>query len=209
MVTDAIFDEAFEIFSHGEEKPWSAALLERTARHEAGHAFLYWLGGTTPSYLTIVARGHHGGYMRHGEKENKEMYTKDEMLALIRTSLGGRAAEIVYYGEKDGISTGPSGDLMAATYRARQMICAYGMDEDFGLAVISGDAADSAEVRARINEILNEQMAEAIRLIRENKDKMDSLVEELLAKNHLTGAEIEQVLSNNAGVESSKVTNAQ
>ena len=209
VVTDAIFDEAFEIFSHGEEKPWSAALLERTARHEAGHAFLYWLGGTTPSYLTIVARGHHGGYMRHGEKENKEMYTKDEMLALIRTSLGGRAAEIVYYGEKDGISTGPSGDLMAATYRARQMICAYGMDEDFGLAVISGDAADSAEVRARINEILNEQMAEAIRLIRENKDKMDSLVEELLAKNHLTGAEIEQVLSNNAGVESSKVTNAQ
>ena len=194
VVTDAIFDDAFELFSHGEEKPWSAALLERTARHEAGHAFLYWLSGTTPSYLTIVARGGHGGYMRQAEKQNKEMFTREEMLGLIRTALGGRAAEIVYYGDKDGISTGASGDLMSATHRAQLMLCAYGMDEDFGLAVVGEEAADSAEVRARVNQILKEPMAEAIRLIRENKDKLDALVAELLVKNHMSGAEIEAVL---------------
>lgn len=197
VVTDSILEEAFETFNNGETKKWDSALLERVARHEAGHALLYWLGGETPSYLTVVARGNHGGYMQHAEQEGKAIYTKDELLSLIRTSLGGRAAEIVYYGERDGISTGAAGDLVSATNNAMRIVCSYGMDNDFGLAVVNNTAAGnmSAEIMERVNSILSEQMVEAIRLITENKDKIDSLVEELMAKNYLNSTEIEQAIT--------------
>ena len=191
-VTDAIFEEAFETFNSGEVKKWDISQLERIARHEAGHAIVCWHSGQTPSYLTIVARGSHGGYMQHSEQEGKAIYTKDELLSRIRTSLGGRAAEIVYYGQRDGISTGASGDLASATALAQQIVCAYGMDDEFGLAVVQG--AMTPEVRTAVNRILKEQMQEAVRLISENRDKVDSLVSELLTKNHLTGPEIRQAI---------------
>ena len=210
VVNDDIFEEAFETFNSGEVKKWDASQLERVARHEAGHAFLCWLSGETPSYLTIVARGHHGGYMQHAEQEGKAIYTKDELLARIRTSLGGRAAEIAYYGERDGISTGASGDLASATSVAQQIICTYGMDDDFGLAVVNGAVAAngtmSVEVRASINRILKEQMNEAVRLITENKEKIDSLVAELMTKNHMNGTEIEQAITKNAGADLTKIS---
>ena len=197
-VNDAILEEAFETFNSGDVKKWDLSQLERVARHEAGHALLCWLSGENPSYLTIVARGNHGGYMQRSEQEGKAIYTKDELLARIRTSLGGRAAEIVYYGERNGISTGASGDLTTATNIAQQIVCSYGMDEEFGLAVVNGavatNGAMSIEVKESINRILKEQMREAIKLISDNKDKLDSLVRELMSKNHLNGAEIERLL---------------
>jgi ATP-dependent Zn protease len=131
--------------------------------------------------------------MQHADNEGKGIYTRDELLAHIRTSLGGRAAEIVCYGEKDGISTGASGDLSSATSIAMRIVCAYGMVEDFGLAVFDG--VPTTEVRAAVNKILREQMAEAVRLITENKSKLDALVSELLAKSSLTAAAIEQILA--------------
>ncbi len=196
-VTDEILDAAFETFHSGEEKKWDISQLERVARHEAGHAFLSWHSGQTPSYLTIVARGSHGGYMQHAEQEGKAIYTRQELLARIRTSLGGRAAEIAYYGKEDGISTGASGDLASATNLARQIVCTYGMDDEFGLAVLDRgiEGALSGEVRASVNRILKDQMEQAIAIITENKGKIDALVEELMSKNHMTGVEIQSVLS--------------
>ncbi len=200
-VTDDIFEEAFETFNSGEKKQWDASQLERVARHEAGHAFLCWMSGETPSYLTIVARGDHGGYMQHDDEEGKAIYTKDELLAKIRTSLGGRASEIVYYGEKDGISTGASGDLESATNIASHIICSYGMDDNFGLAVIDQQAARSGdlsgEVRKEVNKILSDEMRNAIKLIEENKPAIDALVEQLLVNNHLTGNEIKEIFEKN------------
>ncbi len=196
-VTDEIFEEAFETYNGGEEKKWDESLLERTARHEAGHAFLYWQNGDTPSYVTIVARGHHGGYMQHDDNEGKAVHTRDELLSLIRTALGGRASEIVYYGDKEGITTGASGDLEHATRIARYMVCTYGMDDGLGLAVIDRtDEANTAlagEVRRAMNAILDQEMKNAVRIISENRDKIDALVERLLLENHLTGDEIKKV----------------
>ena len=198
-VDDAILGEAFETFNSGEVKAWDPSQLERVARHEAGHALLCWLSGETPSYLTIVARGDHGGYMQHDSQEGKAIFTKEELLARIRTSLGGRAAEMIYYGEKDGLSTGASGDLASATGTAQRIVCAYGMDEEFGLSVVSGSAAVSGslspEVRTAVNRILNEQMTQAIGLILANKAKIDALVDVLMVKNHLNGAQINEILS--------------
>ncbi len=194
VVTDEIFDEAFETFNNGETKKWDEAQLERVARHEAGHTLISCLNGDIPSYLTIVARGNHGGYMQHGDNEGKAIYTKDELLSRIRTSLGGRAAEIVYYGEGDGMSTGAGGDLVNATKIAQNIVCSYGMDDEFGLAVadasLNADGNMSTEIRKAVNGILREQMTEAIRLISENKNKIDALVEQLMEKNHLTSDEI-------------------
>ncbi len=202
-VTDAIFEEAFETFVSGEEKKWDISLLQRTARHEAGHAFLCWKSGETPSYLTIVARANHGGYMQHGDNEGKALYTKDELLARIRTSLGGRASEIVYYGDRDGISTGASGDLENATNVARRIICTYGMDEEFGLAVIDQQAARNSEltgrVRDAVNKILAQEMENAIALISANRPAIDAIVEELMRNNHLTGDEIAAIFTKACG----------
>ena len=197
-VTDEIFEDAFETFCSGDVKKWDTSQLERVARHEAGHALLCWMSGEKPSYLTIVARGDHAGYMQHGDTEDKGIYTKDELISRIRTSLGGRAAELVYYGERDGVSTGVSGDLAAATNLAQRIICSYGMDDSFGLAVVNTPNAAggevSLEVRRFVNRILNEQMAEAVRIISENKDKIDSLVNALMLKSHLNRDEIEQAI---------------
>ncbi|MCM1364993.1 MAG: AAA family ATPase [Faecalibacterium sp.] len=198
-VTDEVFDEAFETFNSGEKKNWDDSQLERVARHESGHALLCWLSGETPSYLTITARGDHGGYMQHADNEGKAIYTKDELLSRIRTALGGRAAEIVCYGPNDGISTGPSGDLNSATAIARQIICSYGMDSQFGLAVISPEELQNGEialeVRKAVNEILSEEMQNAISSIESNRECFDTLVDALLQKNHITGEEIDKLLT--------------
>lgn len=196
IVGDAEFEEAFETFNGGEKKEWNSDTLVRTARHEAGHALICWLSGEKPSYLTIVARGDHGGYMQHANSEGKGLYTKAELLAKIRTSLAGRAAEIVYYGAEDGVSTGASGDLYSATRIAEQMICNYGMDPSVGLSYLDAGAIKDASnqvVRKKVNLMLEEELGAAIRLISANASAIDAIVEALLEKNHLKENEIDEI----------------
>ncbi len=194
VVTDDILEEAFEITCFGEEKKWDKDQLLRVARHESGHALLYWLNGNTPSYLTIVARGSHGGYMQMNDIEGKAIYTKKELLSNIQTSLAGRAAEIVYYGDVDGISTGAAGDLENATNIARSMICDYGMDAEIGLAYLSNNDNLPNRVNERINSILSHELESVIKTISENKHLIDKLVGELMEKDHLMGKEISEIL---------------
>lgn len=196
---DSILENAFETYTSGEEKKWSPELLERTARHEAGHTLICWLSGEKPSYVTIVSRADHGGYMQHGDDEDKALYTKNELLAKIRTSLGGRAAELVYYGDEDGLSTGASSDLTNATSIAKRLVCSYGMDSEQGLASITTQELATGEValkiRDSVNGILEREMENAIRLIVDNREKIDKLVDELIKKNHLAEKEIDLLLS--------------
>ncbi len=195
VIGDKEFEDAFETFNGGEKKLWSKDSLEKTARHEAGHALIYWLCGNVPSYVTIVARGDHGGYMQFND-ENKATYSRQDLLNRIRGSLGGRGAEIAYYGTEAGVSTGASGDLKSATSVAHDMICIYGMDEKLGLSsslALDGDAEYNSVVRGRINEILKEQLDIAIRQISENKVAIDEMVKVLLAKNYLKGDEIDAI----------------
>lgn len=195
---DAILDEAYELTKHGAQKNWGHEYLERVARHESGHAFLCYLGGNTPSYLTIVARGGHGGYMEHSDADMGPLQTKEALINRIRTSLGGRAAEIVYYGEQDGISTGASGDLEQATRVARAMICNYGMDDEFGMAVMSPEEATrgplAAKVSERVSGIIKEEMGNTVDIIQRNRDRLDRMVNALLERNKLTREEMEELL---------------
>jgi len=197
-VTDELLGEALETYRSGDAKKWAESTIERVIRHESGHALLYWLSGETPSYLTVVGRGNYGGYMQQADNEDKPISTRADLLTDIRTSLGGRAAELVYYGNEDGISTGASADLASATQTAEALICDYGMSDEFGLAVI--DAASrrqgelSISIRAKVNEILREQMELAISLIKENSHRMEALAKVLREKGSMNSDEIDRVL---------------
>ena len=197
-VDDKMIDGAFERYSMGEEKKWDPDELMQTARHEGGHALISYLTGDKPSYLTIVARGSHGGYMMHGDNEKKGSYNKQELLDRICTSLGGRAAEQVYYGDVSGTTTGPSADLRNASAIARRMICEYGMYEEFGIRSIPGGEALGEQMRQKIDDQINiiliEQLARARKMIEDNRDRMDKLVSVLMDKQHMTAGEIEAVL---------------
>ena len=104
----------------------------------------------------------------------------------------------MYYGEEAGISTGASSDLRHATYTAENMIISYGMDEEFGLAVMDSDAATSSEkLRERVNEVLDDEMKKAVEIIHDNKQWVDVLVDALLEKNRLKSNEIEDLLGKN------------
>ena len=111
--------------------------------------------------------------------------------------MAGRAAEIVCYGAKDGLSTGAYGDFANATAIARRIVASYGMDAEFGIAVVnnlSDNSPVSLELRSCVNRILNEQMEEAIRLISENRHKLDALVAALMVKTQLDGDEIAAII---------------
>jgi ATP-dependent Zn protease len=196
-VTDKAFDEAFETISGGEQKHWDAEELESTARHEAGHALICWLSGEVPSYLTIIARGNHGGYMQHANAESKGTYSKTELLSKIRISMAGRAAELVYYGDEKGLTTGASSDIYHATRVAESLILSYGMDSEAGISYVdsrtlTGEYFDF--VHKRVNAILQEELDKAVALIGEHRDAIDALVTALVEKNHLKGDEIEAIL---------------
>jgi ATP-dependent metalloprotease FtsH len=196
---DDTIEEAFEINRHGEKRDWGKDTLLRVARHEAGHACLCFLSGRTPSYLTIVARGSHGGYMEHASDEDSPLKTRNELLARIRTALGGRASEIVYYGDVDGISSGASGDLQNATHIARAMICSYGMDDETGLVYLSDDEATrgplAGKIAERISVIIRQELAQAVETLRGNRHLIDKLVERLMEKNKLTKDEMEEIFN--------------
>ena len=198
-VDDAVFEEAFESFNYGEEKKWDISELKKTAYHEAGHAFLCWSSGEVPSYLTIVARGNHGGYMLHGDVEGRGSYTKAMLLERIRTALGGRAAELVFFGDEDGLTTGASADLRTATAIAKNIVCSYGMDDTFGLAVINEqelvNGAIVQQLRDAVNGILKQELNEAKALLVKNHLAVEKIVEQLMVKNHLISNEIDDIFS--------------
>lgn len=194
ILDDSALDEAFESTKHGAKKDWGYEYLERVARHEAGHALLSYLSGDKPAYLTVVARGDHGGYMEHPSAENEPISTRRDLRSRIRTCLGGRAAEIVFYGENDGVSTGASGDLRQASQIAYAMLCRYGMDPGIGLCSLGDEAKISDAVKTRINAILNEEMNRAIEAIQSNRNVINALVDALMQKNKLSEHEISDII---------------
>ena len=202
-MNDQFLQEAIDSAREGEVKVWSPEFLENTARHEAGHTIMYWLSGWWPPEVSIVARGDHGGGMRRSESEMKrETLTRDEMLARIRTCLGGRAAEILYYGSSAGLTTGASGDLEHATNIARQMICCYGMDEEFGLLVTPelfkhAEAISSPlyqQVAVAASKILKEQMEQTRSTLEQNRVHLDAVAKALQEKNRLYRSDLEELL---------------
>ena len=193
-VGDDVLEEAFESYSMGERKNVNGQMLERIAIHESGHAYLSWIGGARPAYVSIVPRGDLGGYVQSIPGEDA-IRSKKHVLSQIRTALGGRAAETVFYGESDGPSTGAASDLANATDIAFEMVCTFGMDEGYGLIVTDMDQAKAdPDARAAVKRILSAQMEEALKQVTGGKEAIKGLAAELLTKNHLSEKEISTVL---------------
>lgn len=196
VVNDLIMDEAFEKYKDGEKKIWSDDEIRHTAYHEAGHAFISNYYKENPSYITIVSRSNYGGYMLSISDEDKRTYTKQELLNTICISLGGRAAEMVFFGRDNGLTTGCYSDLRNATDIAGRMIYSYGMDDCRGLCSTPENLLyDNNELRFDVKELLAQQFELARQIINNNKAKVALLAEKLIEKTHLTEKQIQEILS--------------
>jgi cell division protease FtsH len=177
-----------------------------TAFHEAGHAVVaHSLPNTDPVHqVTIIPHGMAGGFTMTLPKEDKYYGTKTEMQEEIVHLLGGRAAEKVTL---DDISTGASNDIMRATDIARNMVTKYGFSDRLGL--VNYSEADevflgkdftthknyseeiASEIDVEIKSIIDEAFKAAMRILTENKDKLNTIAEALLEIETLDGEQFE------------------
>jgi ATP-dependent metalloprotease FtsH len=188
---------AMEDYEHGEQKEYSEAYYRSVAIHETGHAYVSYLGGDCPSYLTIESRANFGGYMQHANSEETPSYTKEELLARIRTALAGRAAEQVFYGREKALNTGASSDLKQASSLAFHIICTYGMEEDQYVVLSRQEILESSmagEYIRQVNELLRREMENTLALIEDGKDVIRAIADELLKENHLTGEQFQALI---------------
>lgn len=195
-ISDDLLTDTLETQLYGEKREHDDENRLRVARHEVGHAYVAWMTKKTPKFITIVSRGNFGGYVSFGDGEDVHNLTKDDFLDNICFTLAGRAAEIVYYGER-GINTGASSDLQKATRVAIEMICHLGMG-NLGLLSLNPDrileSPKGTEVLEEANRILEEQMQRAIAFIKAGSYAIDRIVEVLMDKSYIQGENLISIL---------------
>ena len=188
--------EAFEEYQFGEKRIWNDADCQSTAYHEAGHAYISYLAGHTPSFVSIVSRGRFGGYMQKSE-DNTFCRSREDIIWEIRVALAGRASEMIFTGEDKGINTGASEDLKQASALAINMICRYGMAEN-SLLCLDLNAAPgslySKDVLEKADQILRSEMETTKKLIEEGRNRIEHLSRTLLDKSQLIKEQIKKCL---------------
>ncbi len=192
------FTDAFERIVLGIKSPPLANDQERqlTAYHEAGHALVAALTpGADPVFkVTIVPRGQALGVTAFLPDDDRRTQSQSQLLARIYSGLGGRAAEEVVFGE---VSTGAMGDIRMVTNIARRMVTQFGMSDELGLVDLSHEEDQPflgytiqrnvpfsddtlAKIDAEIKDIISDAYDHVVNLLRENRDKLESLAQELL-----------------------------
>lgn len=193
-----ILADALGEFHFGQKQEWDEPNYFSTAVHEAGHAYMMWYTGEKSSFVTIVGRGEYGGYTRPkvNEKINKN-YTRKYYLDKIRMSLAGRAAEVVFLGEEEGINVGIGSDLQNATTYAMIMVNDVGMGKKLR-AYIPWDklliSPAWADIYEEVNEILQQEYENTLKIIRAGQPAIQALADQLVEKYQLTGPEIDEIL---------------
>lgn len=177
------------------------------AYHEGGHAVvgLHTKGSDVVEKITIIPRGRAAGYTVSVPREQElTVQKKSDLLGIIRMSLGGRAAEELIYG-KLGITTGASNDLYKVTNIVRAMVTQMGMSSELGMTqFIPSEGVDTRtgvqkfysnetalRIDAEINKIINIEYQNAIRILQENRQELELIVETLLAIETITREEID------------------
>jgi cell division protease FtsH len=174
----------------------------RTAYHEAGHALVGMLtpGADPVRKISIIPRTMSLGVTISAPGSDRFNYDKDSLLAHIKVATGGRAAEEVVYGDE---TTGAESDIRQATQLARNMVGRFGMSNEIGfLSVLpqEGDGSGfpgysevSERTRQRIDDemrrIVGEAHGEAVQLLTDNRESLDSLAEALYKAETLEGPE--------------------
>jgi ATP-dependent Zn protease len=171
----------------------------RIARHEAGHCTMAWRTGVKPIQVSIVARRTTGGRVFREESDGRGGYTKGQIEDAICAAMAGRAAEILYYGEEEGCSSGVRGDLEAATHWARLMVQHYGMDDRVGLVAMDFSTRIEGPLAVMVNKsmdrIIRTQLARAVEELSSNRATLDLLVEQLMDKNRLSREDLEKIFA--------------
>ena len=209
---EADLEESIETVIAGYQKK-NAILTDKekmaVSYHEIGHALVAALQthSAPVQKITIIPRTSGAlGYTMQVEEGNHYLMTKEELENKIATLTGGRAAEEVALGT---VSTGASNDIEQATKLARAMITRYGMSESFDMVALEtvtnqylgGDSslACSAETQTKIDalvvETVKQQHEKALKLLRENRDKLETLAQHLYRKETITGEEFMELLN--------------
>ena len=212
FANESDMEESIEVVIAGYQKK-NAILSDKeklvVSYHEIGHALVAALqDGTAPvQKITIIPRTSGAlGYTMQVDKGNHYLVSKEELMSEIATLCGGRAAEEV---EFRSVSTGASNDIEKATKLARQMITQYGMSSEFGMVALEtvnnqylgGDSslACSPDTQTKIDQqvvsLVEQQHQKAIRILTENKHKMDELAQNLYEKETITGDEFMDILN--------------
>jgi cell division protease FtsH len=175
---------------------------ERTAYHESGHALVGMLTREADPVrkVSIIPRGLALGVTLSTPDSDRVSYSREELEAKIRVSLGGRVAEEVVYGK---ISTGAESDIQQLTQIARQMVGRWGMSEKLGPITLlpsegqspflPGASETSPQTQWLIDEevqrIVEDAHVAVTQLLNEHRDQLDSLTHALLAAETLDAPE--------------------
>ncbi len=205
-VTQSDLEESIEVVIAGYQKK-NAILTDQEKRivayHEIGHALVAAKQNHSAPVqkITIVPRTSGAlGYTMQVEEGNHYLMLKEELENKIATLTGGRAAEELVFQTS---STGASNDIEQATKLARAMITRYGMSKDFDMVAmetvtnqyLGGDtslacsAESQAEIDRQVVELVKQQHARAMKILEENRSKLDELAKYLYEKETITGEE--------------------
>ncbi len=170
------------------------------AVHEAGHATVSWLceHASPLVKVTIVPRGRSLGAAWYLPEE-RQITTTEQLLDEMCATLGGRAAEFVTFGK---ISTGALSDLEKVTRQAMAMVSIYGLNDKVGNISYYNlnegftkpfSEQTAALIDSEIKKLTDEQYARAIKLLSENRDKLDQLADKLLEKEVIFKEDLEAI----------------
>lgn len=211
--TQADMEESIEVVIAGYQRK-NAILTDKekciVAYHEIGHALVAALQNHSAPVqkITIIPRTSGAlGYTMQVEEGNHYLMSREEMENQIATLTGGRAAEEIVF---HTATSGASNDIEKATRLARAMIARFGMSEEFGMVALEnvtnqylgGDAslACSPETQTRIDkavsDLVKKQHAKAVRILTENRSRLDALAKYLYEKETITGEQFMEILEN-------------
>ena len=217
-VTQADLEESIEVVIAGYQKK-NSILTDKekciVAYHEIGHALVAALQSHSAPVqkITIIPRTSGAlGYTMQVEEGNHYLMTKEELENKIATLTGGRAAEEVAF---QSVTTGAANDIEQATKLARAMLTRYGMSKEFDMVALEtvnnqylgGDtslacsAQTQREIDQRVVELVKAQHEKAIRILTDNRAKLDELAKYLYEKETITGDEFMAILEEKASDE--------
>lgn len=218
LVNQADLFEAFELVAVGGKEKKDRVMSDKEKKivsyHEVGHALVSALQKNTEPVqkITIVPRTMGAlGYTLQTPEEEKYLETKDELLAKITTYMAGRAAEVLVF---NSVTSGAANDIENATKIARAMVTMYGMSDKFGMMCLAtvqnqyleGGAGlicgenTASQIDDEVLSIINSSYAEAMKLLDENREILDSISDYLYQKETITGKEFMKMFRDMKGL---------
>lgn len=218
LVNQSDLFEAFELVAVGGKEKKDRVMSDKERKivsyHEVGHALVSALQKNTEPVqkITIVPRTMGAlGYTLQTPEEEKYLETKDELLAKITTYMAGRAAEVLVF---NSVTSGAANDIENATKIARAMVTMYGMSDKFGMMCLAtvqnqyleGGAGlicgenTASQIDDEVLSIINSSYAEAMKLLDENREILDSISDYLYEKETITGKEFMKMFHDMKGL---------